>query len=227
MPQGAKIHVLPLGFRRIAGRARHPCREVLDRQNIVMGLQHLLEQGEQVQPFPGRFLERPVIEIEPVDIDESAHRFPPKKQGPPKRPRALRSKPQGVFADNLAPVAMKVKSRAFPGRRRPTFIRGTGKSPPPDPAVMHYSPRSRSTLFGARAFSASGPDTRSGVFGPLLSRAPSRPASRPASRGPAFSAPIASSAAMRSPVAASSLSRNALASSVTSSARSRARLIST
>ena len=96
MPQGAEIHVLPLGFRRIAGRARHPCREVLDRQNIVMGLQHLLEQGEQVQPFPGRFLERPVIEIEPVDIDEGAHRFPPKKQGPPKRPRALRSKPQGV-----------------------------------------------------------------------------------------------------------------------------------
>ena len=92
-----KIDVLTLRLRGIVGRARHSRREILDPQDIVMRLQHLREQRRQVKPFPRRSLERSVVQIEPVYVKERAHRQPLQKQGPPKRPRALRSKPQGVL----------------------------------------------------------------------------------------------------------------------------------
>ena len=41
-----------------------------------MGLEDLPEQGRQVQPLPRRALQRTVIEIEAVDIDEGAHLSP-------------------------------------------------------------------------------------------------------------------------------------------------------
>jgi hypothetical protein len=47
----------------------------------VVGLQDFREQGGQIQPFPGGCLERSVVEIEPVYVDEGAHQFPPKKAG--------------------------------------------------------------------------------------------------------------------------------------------------
>ena len=72
-PQRAEIYVLSLGLRRVSGRTRNPCREVLDREYLVVRLEHLLEQRDQIQPFPWRSLEDSVVEIEPVYIDERAH----------------------------------------------------------------------------------------------------------------------------------------------------------
>ena len=62
---------------------------------------------------------------------------------------------------------------------------------------MHYSPRSRSTLFGARVFSASGPDTRSGVrrspdCGPSFDLSASLPATGSASLDLTLPCPTAS-----------------------------------
>ena len=78
-PKGAEIDVLTLGFRRFGGGARHPRREILDRQDIVMRLQDRREQRRQVEPFSRRSLERPIVEIETVHVDEGAHRCPPQK----------------------------------------------------------------------------------------------------------------------------------------------------
>ena len=77
--KSAEIDVLALGFRRVGGGARHPRREILDRQDIVMRLQDRCEQRQQVEPFPRRSLERSIVEIEAVHIDEGAHRCPPQK----------------------------------------------------------------------------------------------------------------------------------------------------
>ena len=82
-------------------------------------------------------------------------------------------------------------------------------------------------LRGCGTFSISGVDLRSRSCdtGKPFPRLALRPAPRPAIGLVACSNSIASSTAMRSPVAASSRSRSVFRSSVTSSARSRARLI--
>ena len=59
--------------------ARHPRREILDRRDVVAQLQDLREQRRQVEPFPRRSLERSIVEIEAVQLDEGAHRCPPQK----------------------------------------------------------------------------------------------------------------------------------------------------
>ena len=102
VPQRTEIDVLALGLGLVGGRAGDPRREILDREDIVVRLKDLREQGREVEPFPRRALERSVVEIEAVDLDEGAHGSPRKKQGPPKRPRALRSKPQGVLTTMYA-----------------------------------------------------------------------------------------------------------------------------
>ena len=109
-PKRAQIHVLALRLRRIGGRARHARREILDRQDIVMGREDLREQCGQVQPFPGRALQHSVVEIEAVDIDEGPHRCPPQKaRTSEEAPRPTVETARGVTR-NLVPSAMKIKS---------------------------------------------------------------------------------------------------------------------
>ena len=67
-PKGTEIDILALGFRRFGGGARHPRREILDRQDIVMRLQDRREQRRQIEPFPRHSLERSIVEIEAVQI---------------------------------------------------------------------------------------------------------------------------------------------------------------
>ena len=92
------------------------------------------------------------------------------------------------------------------------------------------SPKSRSTPFAARVCSMSGSVRRSRLCAASAPRSTTLPESA-VSGVFAFalssSGPIAYSAAIRSPVTASRCSRSPALSSVTSSARSRARLIST
>ena len=64
---------------KLRSSARHLRREILDRQDVVVRLQDLREQRRQVEPFPRRSLERSLVEIEAVHIDEGAHRCPPQK----------------------------------------------------------------------------------------------------------------------------------------------------
>jgi len=90
-----------------------------------------------------------------------------------------------------------------------------------------YSSRSRSMPFGARTGSSSGDEGRSRPRSFAEPPSPFDSAFRSGPRPFARSGSTASSAAMRSPVAASSCSLSAARSSVTSSARSRAREIST
>ena len=44
-----------------------------------MRLESVRGQGGQVQPFPWRLFECSVVEVEPVDMDEGAHRWKAKK----------------------------------------------------------------------------------------------------------------------------------------------------
>ena len=97
VPGGAKIDVLALRLGWIPRCPRYPRRELLDLQDVVVRLPDPGEHGGQVEPLPRRPLEGTVVRIEAVYIDEGTHDRPLKKQGPPKRPRALRSKPQGVL----------------------------------------------------------------------------------------------------------------------------------
>ena len=95
--EGADIGGLSLGFRRIVRRSGDLGSEVLDGQNVVVRLKDGFKQQVEIEPLPGRFPQRPVIQVEAVDVDECAHGALSKKQGPPKRPCALRSKRQGVL----------------------------------------------------------------------------------------------------------------------------------
>ena len=47
---------------------------LLDGDDLVMRLEHLLEQRDQVQPLPCGSLEGSIVEIEPIYVDERAHR---------------------------------------------------------------------------------------------------------------------------------------------------------
>ena len=77
--QGAEVEILALRLRPVGRRGRHSRREILDRQDLVMGLKDPREQCRQVQPFPGRALERSIVEVEAVDVDDGAHASPSEK----------------------------------------------------------------------------------------------------------------------------------------------------
>jgi len=62
--QGVQIGLLI----RPAGPDDH-CREVPNGLNVVVGPQHR-EKPFQVQPFVRRVLDGPVVQIEPVDVDD-------------------------------------------------------------------------------------------------------------------------------------------------------------
>ena len=107
--EGTDIGGLSLGLRRIVWCSGDFGSEVLDGQNVVVRLEDRFKQQAQIQPFPGRFPQRAVIQVEAVDVDECVRSAPSKKQGPPKRPCALRSKPQGELPQ-IYPSGPKISS---------------------------------------------------------------------------------------------------------------------
>ena len=126
----------------------------------------------------------------------------------------------------LSPAGSPEPSTELPGKVMHGFP-GSASRPAPR-GLGRHNPKSYSIRFGSGAFSGSGSRLLSGAPDGLsgISCRPRSPAFSRAG-GLSAAAPIPLSAETRSPVAVSSLSRNALASSVTSSARCRARLIST
>ena len=68
-----QIHVLALRFRRIGVRSGYSRREVLDRQDAVVGLEQPADHRKQVEPFPLSPPERTVVEVEAIHLDECAH----------------------------------------------------------------------------------------------------------------------------------------------------------
>ena len=68
-----EVDILALRLGLVGGRPRRSRREVLDRENVVMRLEDLLEQRDQIQPLERRALESTIVQIEPVDVDECAH----------------------------------------------------------------------------------------------------------------------------------------------------------
>jgi hypothetical protein len=71
------------------------------RALVPAALQDPAEQRDRVEPFPWRAPDGTVVEVETVNVDDGAVGgfrrvfYPPKKQGPPKRPRARQPKPPG------------------------------------------------------------------------------------------------------------------------------------
>ena len=70
--EGAEAELLALGLGRIVGRRRDPRREVFDREDVVVGGQNAVAQRDEVEPFPASSLERAVVEVEAVDVDQCA-----------------------------------------------------------------------------------------------------------------------------------------------------------
>ena len=69
-----------------------------------MRLQHLRKQHRQVKPFPRRSLERSVVQIEPVYVEERAHRQPLQKAGASEEaPRPAVETARGVAVNPGAP----------------------------------------------------------------------------------------------------------------------------
>ena len=145
-------------------------------------------------------------------------------------PLVLRGSP--VFSAPASPTAPSFRSSCRSFSWPPSRSHATAAPACPcshNPRSMPPLPRSRTGGSGvfagvfmpSRAFPAPSPGPRSDC----IER--SRAASAALSGASRFILPMPSSAAMRSPVAAWSWARSSAASSVTSSARSRARLIST
>lgn len=53
-----------------------PGREILDGNDLIVGLEYQFREALQIKPLMGTPLERPIVEIEPIDIDSR-----PKKYG--------------------------------------------------------------------------------------------------------------------------------------------------
>lgn len=87
----AQVGLLPHAGVRIARRRLDARGEVLDLDEIVPCPEDSLEQGHRIQPLPRRSADGSVIEVESIDVDDSAvgwigradHLPRPKKQGPP------------------------------------------------------------------------------------------------------------------------------------------------
>lgn len=99
--QGAQIRILSNIDVRIAALWLNTGCEVFHLHKVVFRTEHAPEQRGKVEPFPWRAADRAIVEIETIHIDYGAmarrrhSTRPPKKQGPPKRPRAQQPKSLG------------------------------------------------------------------------------------------------------------------------------------
>lgn len=72
-PQRIEIDILSIWRVQVVRSSRYSRRVVLDCANLVVRLQNAREQRLEIKPFVRRVLDRPVVDIEPINIDAGSH----------------------------------------------------------------------------------------------------------------------------------------------------------
>ena len=75
-----KILLLLDGGIRIIRILGHTGREILDRHNLVLVRQECLDELFKVKPLVRGVAQQPVIQVKPIDIDNSSHHNAPLKR---------------------------------------------------------------------------------------------------------------------------------------------------
>ena len=92
--QGAEVEQLAIGLVGIIWTGRDQCSEILDLNDLVLG-QEKLAKCQNIQPLIGRALDRAIIQVETVYINDRFH-FPPLVKKQRRSKTASRPIPEGT-----------------------------------------------------------------------------------------------------------------------------------